>query len=709
MTRSTKKKKPRTDDNQKPAARGIALAFSPPDHEENARRAKEEEDAKAERRDSRISEARNNGRLLIYSPNSMRCRNFNMDDDDDEEANDDEEADPWDDGSPRKEGDDDNNNDNNNNNNNNNDDDEQPSFASEDQICIGFKSSTSHMSDMSSSQQQQSTLELHEDIKTIKQTLEQVVQDRRASDAGLLMNQGDKMALEAARAKTEELQTAKSSLESTVSDLQSKHATDVEEFKAEKNRLESSLESSQQEFNRKVGVLQGEVATLQKDKEQLSEQVTNLESDLKAARDMLSTNEADAKVIEELTAQLTTMKEKESEAAKLHEELQKMTEIKSQLETEIQRTEEELVAYKKKLEDSNSQLKDALTKNKEKESQMQKEIQTRESTINDLMERINVLRDGKVETAGELDSVREELDSMKRAKESQDQQIAELQGSLASAQKKFSKEKKTVEASLSKLKNALEASTAKVRSAEDSKSMEARKKNERIMELESQLLEAKGKLGHAVDRLSTSDEREEELLRKLIASDRIRAQLHNRVTQLSGNIRVFVRVRPSLPGEDDKIKAEAAAQATEKQKGKRGNKKEAASMESPFYFPGELDAQVGSCESDDITKRIIEIKEPPKDRGGLSERRKVWRFPFDNVFSSNSGQDDVWEAVEPLVQSAIDGFPTCIFAYGQTGAFDCVHTFCRFLSAPTPDLTSHRHFLSALLTQRFWKDLYYAR
>ena len=640
LTRSSKKTKKDTIDQ--PVKGGIALAFSPPDQELNSRREKEEMAAKEQRRRSRISDAQNAGRLLIYSPKSMSCRNFNMD------------------------GDEENSKDYSNNHDENSDEDEQ--------LSVDFKSSTSNMSDMTKESKGTSNLELHEDIKTIKQTLEQVVKDRRASDAGLLVNQEDKVALEIERAKTKDLEAAKSSLQSTVTELKSKLASGEEAFKAEKARLETCLESSQQEFTQKVCTLRGEIETLQQEKAELLEEVSKLEEDLESARAMLSSNAADAKVIEELTAQITGLKEKELEGAKLQEELKKMAETKTHLENEIQRTESDLAAYKAKITDSESQLKDALTKNKEQENQKQQEIQTRDGTINDLMERINVLRDGKTETSSELARVREELEKMKKVKEGQEQQIAELQGSLSSAQKKFSKEKKNVEASLSKLKNALESSSAKVRATEDSKAKETRLKNERIMELESRLLETQEKLGNAVERLSTSDERENELLRKLLASDKIRAQLHNRVTQLSGNIRVFVRVRPSLPGEEEKLTAAATADIA---KGKRNKKSAPVAMESPFYFPGELDARGGSCDSDDMTKRIIEIKEPPKDRGGLSERRKNWRFPFDNVFSSNSSQDDVWEAVEPLVQSAIDGYPTCIFAYGQTGELLFTFLTCR--------------------------------
>ena len=66
------------------------------------------------------------------------------------------------------------------------------------------------------------------------------------------------------------------------------------------------------------------------------------------------------------------------------------------------------------------------------------------------------------------------------------------------------------------------------------------------------------------------------------------------------------------------------------------------------------------------TKNILQVKEPFKDRGGLSQRRKKWSFGFDNVFDPSHSQEDLWEATEPLVQCAIDGFNVTLFAYGQT-------------------------------------------
>ena len=50
----------------------------------------------------------------------------------------------------------------------------------------------------------------------------------------------------------------------------------------------------------------------------------------------------------------------------------------------------------------------------------------------------------------------------------------------------------------------------------------------------------------------------------------------------------------------------------------------------------------------------------------LKRREKTWEF--DEVFSPSQTTSDLFEEVEPLVTSVMDGYNVCIFAYGQTGS-----------------------------------------
>eukprot|EP00929_Paragymnodinium_shiwhaense_P080678 TRINITY_DN42096_c0_g1_i1.p1 TRINITY_DN42096_c0_g1~~TRINITY_DN42096_c0_g1_i1.p1 ORF type:complete len:986 (-),score=231.51 TRINITY_DN42096_c0_g1_i1:130-3087(-) len=94
-----------------------------------------------------------------------------------------------------------------------------------------------------------------------------------------------------------------------------------------------------------------------------------------------------------------------------------------------------------------------------------------------------------------------------------------------------------------------------------------------------------------------------------------RRELHNTVQDLKGNIRVFCRVRPS-----DQLEADSA------------------------------------------------LHSPEPNRLGLAHNDEFYSFGFDRVFMEHTMQSELFDEVEGLVQSALDGFKVCIFAYGQTGS-----------------------------------------
>ncbi|RYY32176.1 hypothetical protein EON62_05680, partial [archaeon] len=107
-----------------------------------------------------------------------------------------------------------------------------------------------------------------------------------------------------------------------------------------------------------------------------------------------------------------------------------------------------------------------------------------------------------------------------------------------------------------------------------------------------------------------------------------RRRLYNKLQEAKGNIRVFCRVRPLLA-------------------------KEAAAGEVPVISA--------------TSNYEVAVLEAASERAGgrLMESKS---FEFDHVFGADSKQIDLFDEVQPLVTSALDGFHACIFAYGQTGS-----------------------------------------
>lgn len=106
---------------------------------------------------------------------------------------------------------------------------------------------------------------------------------------------------------------------------------------------------------------------------------------------------------------------------------------------------------------------------------------------------------------------------------------------------------------------------------------------------------------------------------KLHAEEMVRRQLHNTIQELKGNIRVFCRVRPILDGECDNKEGQAHIQ----------------------YSEEDLNSIVLSQSSESAS-------------GNISS--KEYPFAFDKVFQPNSCQQDVFEDISQLVQSALDGY-----------------------------------------------------
>ena len=120
------------------------------------------------------------------------------------------------------------------------------------------------------------------------------------------------------------------------------------------------------------------------------------------------------------------------------------------------------------------------------------------------------------------------------------------------------------------------------------------------------------------------------------AQEELRRTMHETISELRGNIRIFCRVRPPDRGG-----------ATSKSLVRvPSNQVEPTALE---LLPVEGAAQAGPAASNNANA-------------------KGAKFKFDRVFGEASSQEDVFREVSQLTQSALDGHRVCIFAYGQTGS-----------------------------------------
>ncbi|KFD73298.1 hypothetical protein M514_04582 [Trichuris suis] len=129
---------------------------------------------------------------------------------------------------------------------------------------------------------------------------------------------------------------------------------------------------------------------------------------------------------------------------------------------------------------------------------------------------------------------------------------------------------------------------------------------------------------------------------KMQEGETLRRKLHNSVMELKGNVRVFCRMRPLLSSEIGTADANGVPDFV--------------------TFP-------------DMERKQVELLKPasgfPSDVMNstiLPKGKQKITFSFDCVFPPNCSQTDVFQEIEPIVQSSLDGYNVCVFAYGQTGS-----------------------------------------
>nr|ADU03775.1 carboxy-terminal kinesin 1 [Meleagris gallopavo] len=232
---------------------------------------------------------------------------------------------------------------------------------------------------------------------------------------------------------------------------------------------------------------------------------------------------------------------------------------------------------------------------------------------------------------GQLNDVRAALGNQKEKAQRLDGENRELREQLRELQEALRERERRVE-ELDGCVSTLGTELEKYRQESELRGRQLKELQEAGRELSARLEAAEAQLHQTKAALAQSDSEAAEL-RLRVESQARRLREQEELYEAEGNIRVFCRVRPLLAAEK------------ETQKG----------MEHLHFPPQD-------------NKTLVLLREEESHIGRERKDDLKYDFSFDRVFQPSASQEEVFEEISLLVQSALDGYHVCIFAYGQTGS-----------------------------------------
>ncbi|XP_046861736.1 carboxy-terminal kinesin 2-like isoform X1 [Xenia sp. Carnegie-2017] len=237
----------------------------------------------------------------------------------------------------------------------------------------------------------------------------------------------------------------------------------------------------------------------------------------------------------------------------------------------------------------------------------EKEMEEATALSKKLQKRLNEKTEVEEELRGEIERVSSEKDLIDREREEFKFELELSQNEVKTLKLKMS----TLSSELLGVNTELDASKDAYKKAK----MENDRQASVILQLESKIREHQDSIC--------------ELEARLRGEETLRRQLHNKVQELKGNIRVYCRVRPSLPSETS--------------------------------------VSLTNMEFTNDTDIILHNNSKSSASSNKSQQARM-SFSFDKAFCPETTQGTVYQEISQLVQSVLDGYNVCIFAYGQTGS-----------------------------------------
>ena len=231
------------------------------------------------------------------------------------------------------------------------------------------------------------------------------------------------------------------------------------------------------------------------------------------------------------------------------------------------------------------------------------------------------LQETMLERDAQLKGREDDRETFNTQRELLNSQVLSLQSELAATTQKLTQQLNDTNASKAVWQQRYEETSAEFDSFKQYAGVSDTDQLQRLVRLSVEAETMRKQLadkGELSVRLMETQKKLDEVSKRMYDGEKKRRELHNTIQELKGNVRVMVRVRPAVNSG--------------------------------------MEADAIDCRDDEKRLKV------------MSEDGKSSVYSFDHVFSAASKQQQVFDEVSSLIQSALDGYHVCLFSYGQTGS-----------------------------------------